>query len=230
MLSRSCSTLRLPWAVCPLGTCSGSVWILSQRSCLVCRLQCAPTSHPLRLRWHAFACLPGPPSIRGCSAYGPGMVLSRSACLRLILFGTCPPLCAGALWPMPAWVWRDVRSVLFPHAPGLHRRHSRHSRFMVATRRTDRRVNMQSRNVEECMHILSRKALATSQLRCTTCSTQAPRPGMKASEATAITHPSCQQHRIKAGCFDTGTLRMSASCSMPERGVELAVTALLRIA
>ena len=23
----------------------------------------------------------------------------------------CPPLCAGALWPMPAWVWRDVRSV-----------------------------------------------------------------------------------------------------------------------
>ena len=25
----------------------------------------------------------------------------------------CPPLCAGALWPMPAWVWRDVRSVLF---------------------------------------------------------------------------------------------------------------------
>ena len=20
-----------------------------------------------------------------------------------------PPLCAGALWPMPAWVWRDVR-------------------------------------------------------------------------------------------------------------------------
>ena len=24
---------------------------------------------------------------------------------------TCPPLCAEALWPMPAWVWRDVRSV-----------------------------------------------------------------------------------------------------------------------
>ena len=21
-------------------------------------------------------------------------------------------LCAGALWPMPAWVWRDVRSIL----------------------------------------------------------------------------------------------------------------------
>ena len=26
----------------------------------------------------------------------------------------CPPLCAGALCSMPAWVWRDVRSVLFP--------------------------------------------------------------------------------------------------------------------
>ena len=34
--------------------------------------------------------------------------------LRLILFCTCPPLCVGALWPMPAWVWRDVRSVFFP--------------------------------------------------------------------------------------------------------------------
>ena len=31
----------------------------------------------------------------------------------LILFFTYPPLCAGALWPMPAWVWRDLRSVLF---------------------------------------------------------------------------------------------------------------------
>ena len=25
-----------------------------------------------------------------------------------VLLCTCPPLCAGALWPMPAWVWRDV--------------------------------------------------------------------------------------------------------------------------
>ena len=30
----------------------------------------------------------------------------------------CPPLCAGALWPMPAWVWRDVRSVFFFFSPG----------------------------------------------------------------------------------------------------------------
>ena len=54
--------------------------------------------------WHAFPCLPGPPSMRGCSAYAPGLILHRSACLRLILLCTCPPLCAGALWPMPAWV------------------------------------------------------------------------------------------------------------------------------
>ena len=35
---------------------------------------------------------------------------TRSACLQLILFSTCPPLCAGALWRIPAWVWRDIRS------------------------------------------------------------------------------------------------------------------------
>ena len=28
-----------------------------------------------------------------------------------VLHVSAPPLCAGALWPMPAWVWRDVRSV-----------------------------------------------------------------------------------------------------------------------
>ena len=52
----------------------------------------------------------GPLSMLACSADGPGPILPRSACLRLILFRTCPPLCAGAQWPMPAWVWRDVRS------------------------------------------------------------------------------------------------------------------------
>ena len=31
--------------------------------------------------------------------------------LACLLFCTCPPLCAGALWPMPAWVWRDIRSL-----------------------------------------------------------------------------------------------------------------------
>ena len=49
--------------------------------------------------------------MRDCSAYGLGLIFPRSACLRLILFFMCPPLCVGALWPMPAWVWRDVRSV-----------------------------------------------------------------------------------------------------------------------
>ena len=39
----------------------------------------------------------------------------RSDRLTLLhMFCTCPPLCAGALWPMPAWVWRDVRSGFFP--------------------------------------------------------------------------------------------------------------------
>ena len=35
----------------------------------------------------------------------------RRARLRLILFDTCPPRRVGPLWLMPAWVWRDVRSV-----------------------------------------------------------------------------------------------------------------------
>ena len=84
-----------------------------------------PPAPPPRLCWHTFACLPGPPSVRGCSACGPGPILRRRACLRLILFCTCPPLCAGVLWPMPAWVWRDVRSgfLFFSQAtsqPSLH--------------------------------------------------------------------------------------------------------------
>ena len=45
------------------------------------------------------------------SAYGPGLILAWSACLRLILFCMCPPLCVAALWLMPLWVWRDVRPV-----------------------------------------------------------------------------------------------------------------------
>ena len=51
--------------------------------------------------------------MRGCTAYDPGPILPQSACVRLILFCTRPPLCAGAPWPMPAWVWRDVQSVFF---------------------------------------------------------------------------------------------------------------------
>ena len=34
--------------------------------------------------------------------------LPRRCSLRLLLFCTCPPLCARAPWPMPAWVWRHL--------------------------------------------------------------------------------------------------------------------------
>ena len=63
--------------------------------------------------WPAFAFLLGRPSIRGCSAYGLVLCLPRPCSLRLLLFCTCPPLCAGALGPMPAWVWRDARFLSF---------------------------------------------------------------------------------------------------------------------
>ena len=43
----------------------------------------------------------------------PRTYLPGSACLRLILFCTCPPPRVGALWPMPAWVWCGVRRILF---------------------------------------------------------------------------------------------------------------------
>ena len=37
----------------------------------------------------------------------------HASSLRLLLFCTCLPLCVGAPWPMPAWVWLEVRSVFF---------------------------------------------------------------------------------------------------------------------
>jgi len=40
--------------------------------------------------------------------HSPVLPLPRRDFLRL--FRTCPPLCVGALWPMPTWVWRDVQS------------------------------------------------------------------------------------------------------------------------
>ena len=101
------------WAVCPLGTLRLSVWILLQRSFLGCRLQCAPAGPRTRPCWHASPCLPGPPSVRGCSASALCLILPRRTCLHLMLFCTCPPLCAGALWPMPAWVWPDVHFFYF---------------------------------------------------------------------------------------------------------------------
>ena len=47
------------------------------------------------------------------SAYGLVPCLPRRCSLHLLLFCTCPPLCAGALRPMPAWVWHDGRLFLF---------------------------------------------------------------------------------------------------------------------
>ena len=87
--------------------------MLLQHSFLGCRLRCAPAIPRTCLCWHAFPCLPGLQSVRGCSASELCSILPRCTCLRLILFCTCAPLCAGALWPMTAWVWRDVRSVFF---------------------------------------------------------------------------------------------------------------------
>ena len=76
-----------------------------------CRLRRARGCLRLSLCWQAFALLLGRPSIRGCSPYGLVLCLPRRCSLRLLLFCTCPPLCAGALWPIPTWVWRDVRLI-----------------------------------------------------------------------------------------------------------------------
>ena len=82
---------RYPWAL--------------QRSCLAARLRCAPASPRPRLCWHASACLPGPPS--GCSAYGPGLILPWSACLRLMsCFSRVRPCAQG-------------RCGRCPHGPGI---------------------------------------------------------------------------------------------------------------
>ena len=35
-------------------------------------------------------------------------VRSGSDHAKAVSLATCPPLCVGALWPMPAWAWRDV--------------------------------------------------------------------------------------------------------------------------
>ena len=112
VLSRSCSTAAAaqgrmsPWYMKFQCLDFVAAFLLGTSSA-VCTRQPPTASMLARFR------LPGPPSMRGCSAYGPRPGLPRSACLRLILFCTCPPLCAGALWPMPAWVWCDVRSDFF---------------------------------------------------------------------------------------------------------------------
>ena len=81
----------------------------------MCRLRHARGCLRRSCCWPAFAFLLGRPSIRGCSAYGLVLRLPRRCSLPLLLFCTCPPLCAGALWPVPAWVWRDVRIFFLLH-------------------------------------------------------------------------------------------------------------------
>ena len=39
------------------------------------------------------------------------MLVSVTVLVLALVFGTCPPLCAGMLRLMPGWVWRDGRSV-----------------------------------------------------------------------------------------------------------------------
>ena len=51
----------------------------------------------LRWCWQAFTFLLDLPSTRGCSACASFLCLPR----RLLMSCTCPPLCSGALWPMP---------------------------------------------------------------------------------------------------------------------------------
>ena len=63
------------------------------------------------------------------------------------------PLCAGALWPMPAWVWRDVRSVFFfcVSTAGLfHHQIHRNSRVRASCEQTQ--VCLKASIIPEHMH------------------------------------------------------------------------------
>ena len=74
------------------------------------------------------ACLLGHPSIRGCSACGPVLILPQRACLRLILLHMSVPVRTGAVADVKAWVWHDVRSICFfsGHAIGGRQGRRRH--------------------------------------------------------------------------------------------------------
>lgn len=45
---------------------------------------------------------------------GSPQAVNMTSSSYLICTMKCPPLCVGALLPMPAWVWHDVRSLFFP--------------------------------------------------------------------------------------------------------------------
>ena len=71
-----------------------------------------PCSAPLTSSSTLYSC----PFVRPPVVAPPAILvlyLAWRCSLRLLLVCTCPPLCAGALWPMPAWVWRDIRPFSF---------------------------------------------------------------------------------------------------------------------
>ena len=79
-------------------------------SSAVCTRLPSSTSVLATLRLPAWPSLHNiPPHVVGCSACGSVLYLPQRCSLRLLLFCTCPPLCAGLLCPMRAWVWCDVR-------------------------------------------------------------------------------------------------------------------------
>ena len=61
-----------------------------------------------------------------------------------VLFCTCPPLCAGALWPMPAWAWRDVhlkkKIAVLRHRHGLTPMHPGAASIRKPSSRCDRHM------------------------------------------------------------------------------------------
>ena len=116
-LSRSSSTLLLPWAVIPPGARSDSLWLPSRRSCLGCHLRCSPASPRPCLRCRAFACQRGPlsshafflvglfapPAIQFCCCIGLRLQLSSTRQLFTFTFTfTRAPRCVKVLWPIPA--------------------------------------------------------------------------------------------------------------------------------
>ena len=73
--------------IVPHSQCHDLTWLVGTASDLVASFLLGMSSAVCtrqRLHLHAFAFLLGPPSARGCSAYGPGQLSPRQTCLRLI--------------------------------------------------------------------------------------------------------------------------------------------------
>ena len=74
--------------------------------CVVCGVH-PPASVRIRVGKPSPSCLVVSPLVVAPPSFG---YVSVPA---LLLFFTCPSLCAGVLWPIPDWVWRDIRSSFF---------------------------------------------------------------------------------------------------------------------